>query len=446
MEALDLAQRELYPHNASGSDDVRVVWGLESEQGLMPTRRRVLLTPQLLPPEPETAPTPDVAALEEEEKEPPSLGSTMRRAGSLLQPEGEGEDEDIGATLARRLGATIRDVTEFVAMEMPEEGEGEMGEEEAAALMALRGEGEGAGVDDKEEGEEEADGPSPGGIGRRQSSTRRRPQGQEASMTGPAVTAEEVRAATQPPSFPTASPATLSPPRPNKPPRPPPPSEQQQQSSSTPVTTPGSSPARRRLPHKRRQRQEEDEEEQEEAINVLGPPPIVRMGLRTRGDRTLEGQEEENGEEGEGGAEVLLREGGVSLVTPRRAYRGELVLTRTSLYFLRVCGLGWKNGVLCVIDDDRRPSMRCTVVVVVSVRGHTCNTRQHSLPTIHQAFSEQPEQQQGQQPPAISRHRSLGGPGGIGEEREDGEGPGRRRWLLGNVSGVYLRRCVACIV
>jgi hypothetical protein len=26
-------------------------------------------------------------------------------------------------------------------------------------------------------------------------------------------------------------------------------------------------------------------------------------------------------------------------------------------------------------------------------------------------------------------------------EQEDGEGPGRRRWVLGHVSGVYLRRC-----
>ena len=43
-------------------------------------------------------------------------------------------------------------------------------------------------------------------------------------------------------------------------------------------------------------------------------------------------------------------------------------------------------------------------------------------------------------PPAITRRGSMGGAGGIGVEQEDGEGPGRRRWVLGHVSGVYLRR------
>lgn len=57
---------------------------------------------------------------------------------------------------------------------------------------------------------------------------------------------------------------------------------------------------------------------------------------------------------------------------------------------------------------------------------------------------EQPQEQQ-QQPPAIARRGSLGA--GIGVEQEDGEGLGRRRWLLAHVSGVYLRRCVmSCFI
>jgi hypothetical protein len=45
-------------------------------------------------------------------------------------------------------------------------------------------------------------------------------------------------------------------------------------------------------------------------------------------------------------------------------------------------------------------------------------------------------------PAVVTRRKSLGA-GQIGVEQEEGEGPGRRRWILGHVSGVYVRRWVA---
>ncbi len=47
MEILDLARVEEEGGREGGREE-EVVWALESEQGMMPTRRRVLLTPQIV--------------------------------------------------------------------------------------------------------------------------------------------------------------------------------------------------------------------------------------------------------------------------------------------------------------------------------------------------------------------------------------------------------------
>jgi hypothetical protein len=47
MEILDLAGVEEEGGREGGREE-EVVWALESEQGMMPTRRRVLLTPQIV--------------------------------------------------------------------------------------------------------------------------------------------------------------------------------------------------------------------------------------------------------------------------------------------------------------------------------------------------------------------------------------------------------------
>jgi len=47
MEVLDLARVEEEGEREGGREK-EVVWALESEQGMMPTRRRVLLTPQIV--------------------------------------------------------------------------------------------------------------------------------------------------------------------------------------------------------------------------------------------------------------------------------------------------------------------------------------------------------------------------------------------------------------
>jgi len=51
MEILDLAEVEEEGGREGGGEEEaeeEVVWALESEQGMMPTRRRVLLTPQIV--------------------------------------------------------------------------------------------------------------------------------------------------------------------------------------------------------------------------------------------------------------------------------------------------------------------------------------------------------------------------------------------------------------
>jgi len=63
---------------------------------------------------------------------------------------------------------------------------------------------------------------------------------------------------------------------------------------------------------------------------------VVDMGLRSKNDRRMGGPERHTGHDGKPTHDnELLREDDVTMVTPRRQYRGTLVLTQNYLYFFR---------------------------------------------------------------------------------------------------------------
>jgi len=264
----------------------------------------------------------------------------------------------VGTALARQLeGLVIVDVTEKVLVPEGVEEEEEEEEEGGGDALHLRE-------------EEEEDGR--GSPVRAKPSAGRPPTIPSRPSFPPSASSSSSSPAPQRISIPMPS----HPPSPPRSPRPPPPTPPPRSATSSPL--PPSSPpppmeaaTNHLLPL-------------DDAINTLLPPPTVRMGLRTPSDRSL------NPEEGGGEGEVeVVREAGVTLVTPRGTCQGEVILTRKALYFFTEAATSLKEG------------------------------------------------EEGAEKVDEYGRREGGREGG----KEGGEGVvGRRKWAMADVAGVFLRR------